>query len=199
MSREYNRKDSYYMQAKEDGYRSRAAYKLIEIQKRYRILSANSKVLDLGAWPGGWLQVASEAVGPNGLVVGVDLVAIENLDAGNVQTICGDFTDPEVVNQIKSLCPNGYSAVVSDASPKLTGINATDQAMTAECAIMTYKIAEQFLRQGGSYVCKIFKGSETDRFVKSIKSKFKQFSRVELDATRTSSSETYIVGKGYGI
>jgi 23S rRNA (uridine2552-2'-O)-methyltransferase len=197
MSSSYNRKDHLYQQAKDEGYRSRAAFKLIELQKRFRVLSKGHSVLDLGAWPGGWLQVASEVVSGSGICVGVDLAQIEPLGLSNVETICGDFNSEEVAAQINSFCPKGYNAVISDASPKLTGIQAADQAMTAECAKNTFELAQKFLRKGGNYVCKIFKGSETDKFVKSIKSKFNQFSRVELDATRNSSSETYIVARGF--
>lgn len=197
MSSTYNRKDALYEQAKQDGYRSRAAYKLIELQKRFRICNSSARVLDLGAWPGGWLQVASELVGPAGTVVGIDLATIEPLDSANVKLLTGDFSLDETIENLKSLAPKGYNCVLSDASPKLTGIPEADQAGTAECAQAAFKVAQKTLQSGGNFVCKIFKGSETDRLVKSLKKLFTQLSRVELEATRTSSSETYIVGKGF--
>lgn len=198
MATEYKRKDALYEQAKEDGYRSRAAYKLIELQKRFRPFSNAARVLDLGAWPGGWLQVASEIVGPKGLVVGIDLTAIDPLDAENVSLVTGDFSLDETIEKLRELSSSkGYNCVLSDASPKLTGIPEADQYGTVQCAIAAFKVAEKVLQNGGSFVCKIFKGSETDKFVKSLKKHFAQLSRVELEATRSSSSETYVVGKGF--
>ena len=198
MATEYKRKDALYEQAKEDGYRSRAAYKLIELQKRFRPFSNAAKVLDLGAWPGGWLQVASEIVGPKGLVVGIDLATIDPLDAENVRLLTGDFSLDETIEKLCELAaPKGYNCVLSDASPKLTGIAEADQYGTVQCAMAAFKVAEKVLQNGGSFVCKIFKGNETDKFVKSLKRHFLQLSRVELEATRNSSSETYVVGKGF--
>lgn len=197
MAAEYKRKDALYEQAKQDGYRSRAAYKLIELQKRFRVCNNAAHILDLGAWPGGWLQVASELVGPKGNVVGIDLAQIDPLETENVQVLTGDFTQQEQIDKLISLAPHGYNCVLSDASPKLTGIPEADQAGTAECAQAAFNVAQKTLKKGGNFVCKIFKGAETDKFVKSLKKMFDQLSRVELDATRNSSSETYIVGKGF--
>lgn len=197
MAGSYNRKDKFYQQAKEEGYRSRAAYKLLEIQKRFKILRRGGSILDLGAWPGGWLQAAAEVCGDSAVIIGVDLQAIEALPDPNIYTICGDFGSDEVLEQLREKVPDGFHAVISDASPKLTGINAADQSATAECARLTFSIAEQFLRKGGNYVCKIFKGNETDMFVKSLKRRFEQVSRVELESSRNSSSETYVVAKGF--
>lgn len=197
MAGDYKRKDALYEQAKQDGYRSRAAYKLLELQKRFRLCNSSAKVLDLGAWPGGWLQVASELVGPSGKVVGIDLATIEALDAENVQILTGDFSLEETISKLREIAPKGYNCVLSDASPKLTGIPEADQAGTVECSQAAFRVAEKLLQTGGSFVCKIFKGSETDRFVKTLKKSFTQLSRVELEATRNSSSETYVVGKGF--
>lgn len=197
MAADYKRKDALYEQAKQDGYRSRAAYKLLELQKRFRVCNNSGKVLDLGAWPGGWLQVASEIVGPSGCVVGIDLATIEPLEAENVHFLTGDFSLDENIEKLKAFAPKGFNSVISDASPKLTGIPEADQFGTAQCAQGAFNVAQKLLQPGGNFVCKIFKGAETDRLVKSLKKSFSQLSRVELEATRNSSSETYIIGKGF--
>lgn len=197
MSSKYNRKDALYDRAKEEGYRSRAAYKLIELQERFKICRSGACVLDLGAWPGGWLQVASEIVGERGKVVGIDIAVVEPLPCDNVQVLVGDFSNSENVEAIRAASPKGFDAVLSDASPKLSGINEADQASTAQCAHNAFAVAKIMLRNGGNFVCKIFKGQETDQFVKSLKKSFKQVSRIELEASRNSSSETYVVAKGF--
>jgi 23S rRNA (uridine2552-2'-O)-methyltransferase len=125
----YDRKDHYHQRAKAEGYRSRAAYKLMEIDDAQRLLQRGARVADLGCWPGGWLQVAAERVGPQGRVVGVDLATIEPpLSLANVFALTGDLSDPALLAELLSIAGGACDAVLSDAAPKLTGIRATDRA-----------------------------------------------------------------------
>lgn len=192
----YDRKDAYYRKAREEGYRSRAAFKLIELDKRFHLLRRRFRVLDLGAWPGGWLQVAAAKVGPGGLAVGIDLVDIETLPDANVRTFMGDVSDPEVMGVAREAAGGGFDLVLSDMSPKLSGIKELDAAATVHCAEVAREVAKAMLRPGGNLVIKLFKSGESDRFVKDSRSLFGKVQRVELDSTRKSSNEFYFVGLG---
>lgn len=193
----YNRTDHLYKKAKEEGYRSRAAYKLIELNQRFHALTAGARVLDLGAWPGGWLQVASEVVGTDGIVVGIDLVPIEPLPGKNVHLITGNAADPEIQSRAFALAGGKFNAVLSDMSPKLSGIKEADRAATIGCAELALGIAGQTLELGGTLIIKLFKSNEAEQFVKSIRPMFNKVSRSELDATRKTSNEFYVVGSGF--
>ena len=197
MSKPYNRKDHLYNQAKSDGYRSRAAYKLKELNSSFRLFSRGATVIDLGCWPGGWMQVASDIVGPGGKVVGVDLVAIEPLNLANVVFIKGDARSEETHTSILGHIPSRASAVISDMSPKLTGIREADMAGSVACAEICLEVATKFLNKGGSFVVKLFKSQEAEAFAKSIRANFEKIRRCELDATRSSSNEFYLVGTGW--
>ncbi len=197
MSGSYNRKDHFYQKAKEEGYRSRAAYKLIELNDKHKLLNQGSLVLDLGCWPGGWLQVAAEKVGPNGLVVGVDLVKVEDIGQDNVRCICGDARDEATLKQLRELSSSGFDLILSDMSPKLSGIREVDQAGSVGCAELAVWLAGQVVKSGGTLVVKVFKGNETEQFVKSTRPMFNKLIRTELDATRKSSNEFYVLGFGF--
>jgi 23S rRNA (uridine2552-2'-O)-methyltransferase len=196
MSSGYNRQDHWYKEAKESGYRSRASFKLRELDDRFKFLSRGAAVLDLGAWPGGWLQVASERVGSRGVVVGVDLVEIEPI-ADNVTAITGDVRDDEIFARFRDVAPEGYSVVMSDMSPKLTGIRELDAMATTACAELAFWVAEQLLHSGGVFLAKVFKSNEAQQFIQGIRPRFSKVQRVELDTTRKSSNEFYCVGLGF--
>jgi 23S rRNA (uridine2552-2'-O)-methyltransferase len=194
MASDYNRKDHLYKKAKEAGYRSRAAYKLKEIQDAYKIIQNGSHVLDVGAWPGGWTQVALEYVGASGQVTAVDLQALEPIDDERLRVLVGDARD------LDSLLPNPgtrFDCVVSDMSPKLTGIREADQAGTVACAELALFVAQRFLKKGGSFVVKVFKGGEVEGFVKSARPMFNKLVRSELKSTRNTSNEFYVIGLGF--
>lgn len=197
MCADYNRKDKLYERAKEEGYRSRAAYKLLELNKKYSILRPGGKVFDLGAWPGGWTQVASSAVGRNGVVVALDLVALDPLPEANVHLLCGDARDEQQIAAALQIAGAHFDAVISDMSPKLTGIKEADQAGTVGCAELAQYVAGQVLKKGGDLVLKVFKGSDTDLFVRQLRQEFDKVLRVELDSTRKTSNEYYVVGRGF--
>lgn len=197
MCADYNRKDRLYERAKEEGYRSRAAYKLIELDKKHKILRPGVKVFDLGAWPGGWTQVASAAVGPKGVVVAIDLVPIDQLPAENVLLICGDARDDSHIQAALTHAGARFDVVVSDMSPKLTGIREADQAGTVGCAELALYVAGQVLKEGGDLVIKVFKGNDTEVFVRQLRSAFSKVVRAELDSTRKTSNEFYLLGRGF--
>jgi 23S rRNA (uridine2552-2'-O)-methyltransferase len=189
----YNRKDHLYQKAKDEGYRSRAAYKLKEIQDTYKIIPANGRVLDVGAWPGGWCQVALECLGAGGEVWGIDLQELPPIDDPRCHLIAGDARD------LETLLPNPelrFDCVISDMSPKLTGIREADQAGIVGCAELALWAAQRFLKPGGNFVVKVFKGNEVEMFVKSARPLFNRLVRSELDSTRNSSNEFYVIGLG---
>lgn len=189
----YDRKDYLHQRAKEEGYRSRAAYKLIELNKKYRFLLPGNKVLDLGCWPGGWMQVASAAVGERGRVVGVDLVEPEPLNLGNATFIQGDMLDSETVQKAISAAGGSFDVVLSDMSPKLSGIPEVDRNGVVHLAQAALEVARSTLSRKGTFVAKLFKGNETEQFVKSVRPLFNKVLRCELDATRKSSNEYYLI------
>jgi 23S rRNA (uridine2552-2'-O)-methyltransferase len=194
MASDYKRKDHLYQKAKDEGYRSRAAYKLKEIQAAYKIIQNGSRVLDVGAWPGGWVQVALGYVGECGSVTGIDLAELEPIDDPRVHLIHGDARDLETLLPDPTL---KFDCVISDMSPKLTGIREADQAGIVACAELALYVAERFLKKGGNLVVKVFKGNEVDAFVKSARPMFNKLVRSELDATRNTSNEFYVIGLGF--
>ena len=193
----YNRKDHLYNQAKSDGYRSRASYKLIELDQKYRLFKPGSKVFDLGCWPGGWLQVASKRVGGGGRVVGVDLKETEPLPRSNVSLLHGDAKDEEILGQALSLAGGRFDLVISDMSPKHTGIKEVDQAGTAQVVELAYWACSQVLKPGGTLLCKAFPSGDLDRFVPELRAGFSKFQRAGLKSTRKTSKEFYIYCQGY--
>jgi 23S rRNA (uridine2552-2'-O)-methyltransferase len=195
MSTDYVRKDHLYQKAKDEGYRSRAAFKLIELNDRFHFLRPGRSVLDLGAWPGGWLQVAEQRV-RGGVLVGVDLVAIDPLGDG-VHLVQGDARDESTLNEALSCSPNGFDMVLSDMSPKLSGIRELDMAASVGCGELALWVAGKVLRPGGVFVVKLFKSNEAQLFFRSAQSSFDKMHRVELKTTRKSSNEFYCVGLGF--
>lgn len=194
MSSKYNRKDHLYQKAKESGYRSRAAYKLKEIQKSYSIIPKGGRVLDVGAWPGGWTQVSLEYVGQRGTVVGIDLQAVDPIDDPRCTLLEGDARD--LASLLKADEPL-FDCVISDMSPKLTGIKEADQAGTVACAELALYVAQQFLCEGGNFAAKVFKGGQVETFVKSARPMFNKLIRTELKSTRKTSNEFYVIGLGF--
>lgn len=199
MAAQYNRKDSYYEKAKSSGYRSRAAFKLIELNNKFHFLKSGVTVLDLGCWPGGWMQVAAQKVGRSGKVVGVDLVETDPFSEDWVQLVTGDARDEEV--QVKLLEAGGgrFDVVLSDMSPKLTGIREVDFAATGGCADLALWVAQRMLNEGGTLIIKLFKSPDADQFVKTSRPLFNKVQRIELEATRRTSNEFYFVGTGFHI
>ncbi len=187
----YDRKDAYYIKAKAEGYRSRASYKLLEINEKFKIFHPNSKVLDLGAWPGGWLQVAKELCGKRGFIAGIDLVEIEPIEG--VYTVCGDACDDEKIQDLLNKAGSKFDIVMSDMSSKLTGIKEADQAAISGILELGLFVAQKTLKDKGTFIAKVFKGGQIDSVIKEARKLFGTIKRTELKATRKTSNEFYIV------
>lgn len=193
----YKPHDSYYQRAKQEGYRSRAAYKLLELQQRYRLLRPGDAVVDLGAAPGGWLQVAANIVGQKGRVIGVDLQNIQPFQQRHVTVIRGDVTTDEIQARIREFLGRPADCVISDMAPKLTGIRDADMARCLALNQIALKVAVQFLRPGGSLLIKSFISNELHQFTAEIQQHFSAVQRTKPDATRQGSSEFYFFAKGF--
>ena len=194
----YRRKDTFYARAKSVGYRSRAAFKLEQLAQQAPLFRKGDRVIDIGAWPGGWLQVAARRVGPSGRVIGVDLQAIDPLPEPNVVTIQGDVTDPSIQERIRALCGGHADVVLSDVAPKLTGVAARDQAQAhalAECAL---QVAAQMLRPGGTLVVKLFMGPDFQAYLAQVRGMFRDVRTTRPEATRKQSAEIYAIARDFG-
>ncbi len=193
----YERKDARYRQAKREGYRSRAAYKLLELERRARLFRRGHAVIDLGAWPGGWLQVAAELVGPTGRVLGVDVAPIDPLPPAQISVLRADVADPDLPARAFSLLERPADVVLSDLAPKLTGIAPRDEARAAELAGHASRIAAATLRPGGTFVLKTFGGADAEEARKTLVPAYAEVRRIGLAATRKGSSELYLVATGF--
>jgi 23S rRNA (uridine2552-2'-O)-methyltransferase len=189
-----HRKDYYYRKAKEEKYRSRAAYKLAQVVRKYRFMKPNDIVIDLGAAPGGWMQVASKIVGEQGLVLGIDLKEIEPLSESNACVIVGDIIDLELTVQIKSILPRSADVVISDVSPNLTGVWDLDHARQIDLARRSLQIALTILKSDGNFFVKTFQGDLLRDFIEEIKHHFIRVEIIKPLASRARSAEIYILG-----
>ena len=185
--------DPYYRWAREEGYRSRAAFKLKQMDERFHFLKEGKKVLDIGAAPGGWLQVTSEAVGDYGLVVGVDLDPIEPLGLPNVITIEGNILDDETQAKIKEAVGGKIDVVLSDIAQNVSGNWELDHYRQIELAEMSLNIASRLLKKNGWFVVKVFQGSEYESYLKRVKTLFRKVKVVKPKASRKASAEIYVV------
>lgn len=187
--------DPYYRWAKEQGYRSRAAFKLIQLEERFGFLEGARNVLDLGAAPGGWLQVASESVGDEGLVLGVDLYEIEPLGLPNVETLVGDITDEETQDEIMDMFQGKVDVILSDMAPDISGTWDLDQYRQIYLARVALVIADRLLKRKGWMVIKTFQGSEHGKFIREMRDMFETVKIVKPKATRKKSAEIYLVAR----
>jgi 23S rRNA (uridine2552-2'-O)-methyltransferase len=193
----YDRKDHFYSKAKTEGRRSRAYFKLKELNSKYHFIRSGNRLLDLGAWPGGWLEYSVSAVGGRGLVVGIDLVEIEPFNKPNIKLITGDIRDDSSLDALRDCSADGFDVIVSDMSPKLTGVKAVDRVGAVGLAEMALWVCEQMLRPGGHFAVKVFKGNETEEFVKTLRSMFNKVIRDEPVSSRKTSTEFYLIGIGF--
>ena len=193
----YRRKDAYYRRARAAGYRARSAYKLAELDDRFRLLRPGDAVVDLGAWPGGWLQVALERVGPAGRVVGVDTTAIDPLAAPNVHVVVGDVREPATLERAVAALGRPADVVLSDLAPKLSGIRDTDDARCAALVEAVVSGLPGVLRPGGSLLMKIFMSAEYERTMRALREVFATVRTTRPEATRQGSSELYAIGTGH--
>ncbi len=194
----YNRKDAYHQRAKREGYRSRAAYKLQQIQASHRLLRPGQRVVDLGCWPGGWLQVAAEAVGSRGRVVGIDRTAIDPpLALANVFALVGDLADPSLLRHIRTELGGAADVVLSDAAPKLTGVRAADRAHEETLLEGVEAAVPLLLAPGGTLLAKLLECPEAAGFEKRIRSRFEAVRRMRPGASRKGTTERYLLATGY--
>ena len=187
------KRDYYYKKAKQEMYRSRAAYKLTEAIKRYHFIEFGDVVLDLGAAPGGWMQSARRAAGNRGFILGVDLKSIEPFPQPYVRTIICDITEPEAVQQILEMLPREADAVISDASPNISGIWEVDHACQIDLAQKALEIAFETLETSGNFFVKVFQGDMLDDFVKKTKKHFETVKVIKPQASRAKSSEMFVL------
>ncbi|WP_178915823.1 23S rRNA (uridine(2552)-2'-O)-methyltransferase [Natronomonas gomsonensis] len=187
------RKDDYYNRAKQEGYRSRAAYKLKQLNEEAGLIGEGNTVVDLGAAPGGWLQVASELAGDSGTVVGVDLQRIKPIDG--VETVRGDMTEDDTREEVVELVGEA-DVVVSDMAPNMTGEYSLDHARSVYLARMAFETSLELLAPGGDFVAKVFEGPDTDDLRADIEEEFEYVRTIHPKASRDSSSELFMVAKG---
>jgi 23S rRNA (uridine2552-2'-O)-methyltransferase len=193
---EQHRKDQYVQQARSSNYRSRAVYKLIEIDAKDQLIKPGQTVVDLGAAPGSWSQYVSDRVGKSGLVIAVDLLPMEPI--AQVRFINGDFTENSVyLACLDNLSNRPADLVISDMAPNLTGIRNTDQARSMYLAELVYEFSVRVLRPGGSMLVKMFQGEGADHFRKELINKFQSVMVRKPKASRDDSREFYILAKGY--
>ena len=193
----YDRKDAYHQRAKREGFRSRAAYKLEELQRDHRLIRAGDRVVDLGCWPGGWMQVAAEIVGARGRVVGIDVAETPPLPNENSVAFQGDLAEPAVPQRILDALGGLADVVLSDAAPKLTGVRATDRAREEALLEAIEAIVPRLLRREGSLVAKLFDGPEATALVSRLRKRFASVKVTKSQATRKGSSEKYLIAKGF--
>lgn len=193
MVKRYVPRDTYARRAAEQGYLARSAFKLERIDERFGVLRPGFRVLDLGAAPGSWLQVASKSVGPRGLVVGVDLTSI-SFSAPNVVSLPADILSNDFASLILPYAP--FDTVLSDAAPKTTGIRERDQAGSLALVEAAARIAGSMLRQGGTLVAKVFESEEIHGLVRAMGHDYASVRTFKPPASRDRSYETYIIAKG---
>ncbi|HIM33798.1 MAG: 23S rRNA (uridine(2552)-2'-O)-methyltransferase [Methanobacteriota archaeon] len=182
--------DGFQRRARREGYRARSAYKLQEIQRRSQLFRKGDTVLDLGAAPGGWSQVAQEMVGAEGRVIGIDLVHIASLEG--VEFLQGDLRDAELRRQLGDLAPTA-AVVISDMSPDLSGNYSVDQARSIELAELALSIASE--RQARCFAVKVFEGEDFQQFRAAVQAEFGSVRTLSPEASRKASSEVYLIAK----
>jgi 23S rRNA (uridine2552-2'-O)-methyltransferase len=195
---ERHKRDRFVKAREVEGYRSRAAFKLAQLAARDRLITGGARVLDLGASPGGWTQVACELAGPHGTVVAVDVLPMAAL--GGAHVVLGDCRDASTQAAIAELLkPASVDLVMSDMAPNLTGVAAIDEARMSELTNTALECATVFLRPGGALVIKLFQFADTHLFLAQLRQRFGQLEKRKPDASRSRSREFYVVAKQYGI
>jgi 23S rRNA (uridine2552-2'-O)-methyltransferase len=189
-------KDPYVKQAQKDGYRSRASYKLIELNEKDRLMRPGMLIVDLGSAPGGWSQVAGRIVGEKGRVIATDILPMDHVH--NVDFIQGDFTDDAVFNQIlEALGGKRPDLIISDIAPNISGIDSADQASSMYLVELALDMARKVLKPRGNFVAKVFQGSGSDAYLKELRKSFEKVSIRKPAASRPRSREVYVVARGF--
>lgn len=186
-------KDPFVIKAQKDGYRSRAAYKLIEIDKKYHIIKPGIKAVDLGAAPGGWSQVLSNKIGATGRVVAADLLEMPPIK--NIDFIQGNFEEEKVLRDIQDKLKNlPVDLVISDMAPNISGIKMVDQQRAIYLNELALEFVKNNLKQNGFFLVKSFVGADFEKFLKELKLHFKKVFKIKPDSSRRRSSEIFLLG-----
>jgi 23S rRNA (uridine2552-2'-O)-methyltransferase len=188
--------DPFVKQAQKDGYRSRSAYKLIELNDKDKLIRPGMRLLDLGSAPGGWSQVAGSLVGAKGRVLATDILPMDALR--NVDFIQGDFTDETILQQLLDWLGGGkFDLIISDIAPNVTGISSADQAASIHFLELALDTVRKTLKPGAMFVAKMFQGSGSDQYVKELRKYFDKVVIRKPEASRKESREVYLVAKGF--
>lgn len=188
--------DPYVKQAQKDGYRSRASYKLLEVQEKYKLIRPGMSVVDLGAAPGGWSQVTSRLIGGEGRLIASDILEMDSIP--DVTFIQGDFTEDEVLARILEAVGNSQvDLVISDMAPNMSGTPEVDMPKAMFLCELALDLAERILKPGGNFVIKIFQGEGFDVYLKDARRKFDKIQMIKPDSSRGSSREQYMLAWGY--
>jgi 23S rRNA (uridine2552-2'-O)-methyltransferase len=186
--------DPYVQQAQKEGYRSRAAFKLLEIQEKDRIIKPGQVVVDLGATPGGWSQVAARLVGPKGLVLATDILPMDSL--AGVTFVQGDFREEQVLAEMANILQDReVELVISDMLPNVTGIAAVDQPRSMHLCELALDYVHQALRPGGDFLIKVYQGEGFDDFLRQMRETFARVQSRKPSASRSISREVYLLGR----
>ncbi|WP_092991649.1 23S rRNA (uridine(2552)-2'-O)-methyltransferase RlmE [Thiohalomonas denitrificans] len=189
--------DEFVKRSQAEGFRSRAVYKLTEIDEKDRLLRPGITVIDLGAAPGGWSQVAADRVGAGGMVVALDVLPMDPLPG--VKVLLGDFREQEVLDHLLSVLDRPADLVLSDMSPNISGMRTVDQPKAMYLAELTLELARQTLSAGGGMVVKVFQGEGFDAFLKEVRDSFQSVAIRKPKASRPRSREVYIVARNYHV
>ncbi|MDR2846651.1 MAG: RlmE family RNA methyltransferase [Candidatus Methanoplasma sp.] len=192
---EERRHEHYYKLAKKLNYRSRASFKLIQLDTRFGIFELGDSVVDLGACPGGWLQVAKERVGVTGNVIGVDLRRIRPLEG--ITTILGDITEDKTMIELLETFGGKADVVLSDMAPNIAGHYSTDHARSIELCMYAVNVCDRVLKKNGKAVMKVFQGDMIDILIRELERRFRIVKVTSPDASRDTSSEVYVIAKGF--
>jgi len=188
--------DPFVKKAQLEGYRSRSAYKLTELNEKDRLIRPGMRIMDLGSAPGGWSQVAGKLVGAKGRVLATDILPMEPIK--NVDFVQGDFTDEKVVDELLTWLGGGkFDLIISDIAPNITGIDSADQASSMYFLELALDTVHKTLKPGATFVAKMFQGSGSDQYVKDLRTSFEKVLIRKPAASRAQSREVYIVAKGF--
>jgi 23S rRNA (uridine2552-2'-O)-methyltransferase len=188
--------DPFVKQAQKDGYRSRSAYKLIELNEKDKLIRPGMRIMDLGSAPGGWSQVAGKLAGDRGRVLATDILSMDELK--NVDFIQGDFTEDAVVQRVLDwLAGARFDLIISDIAPNITGIDSADQARSIYFLELALDTVRKTLKPGASFVAKMFQGSGSDQYLRELRTHFAKVLIRKPAASRKESREVYLVAKGF--
>jgi 23S rRNA (uridine2552-2'-O)-methyltransferase len=188
----YKVRDAYTIKAQKEGFLARSAYKLLEIQKKHKILKSGQRILDLGCAPGSWTQATSEIIGPKGSIIGIDLTEV-NLKLPNFTFFQNNILDMDFA----ILGTQGFHCVLSDMAPNTTGNKLSDQSRSLELATMAYQVAQDVLLPGGHFVAKIFMGPDQNELIREVQKKFVKVKNIRPESTRKTSTEFFLVAMSF--